>query len=499
MIVTCPTCHRAPPESTEAIFCMYCGTRLGSSTGHTSPMADPDRTTDLPTMAYIDPEASTTEDHATPRRVGGYRLMRKLGAGGMGTVYEAESSDGQQRVAVKLLSSRLAANPLSVERFRLEGQVASQISHPRCVFVFGADTDNGRPYIVMELMPGTTLKDYVDTHGPLAPNEAVARALDIIDGLLEAHRLGVIHRDVKPSNCFLTSDDRIKVGDFGLSKSLDSSKPDQQLTNTGTFLGTILYASPEQIRGDEVGYESDIYSVAGTIYFMLTGKAPFQHESLTAALARAISEPPPPLRPKNKAISRALERVVLRGLERERNRRWATLEEFRDALAELLPARLAPARPRLRIAAYLVDTMLFSLFIQIPLGILELVSGVNNQLNLGNSMGDPIQFAAWILVFGFIEGLFGTTPGKYLLRLTILREADATVPGLGCGLLRSAAFIALWSGFTIFPPLVFPLGVFGILLGLFCSGASFVAVLSQFRGSQRYRGLHDRLTGTQVF
>jgi serine/threonine protein kinase len=169
----------------------------------------------------------------------------------MGAVYEAEAPDTGSRVAVKLLSTRLAASPTSVERFRQEGRLASQLAHPRCVFVLAADTDAGRPYIVMELMPGRTLKDVVDERGPLPPDQAVAHILDVVDGLAEAHRLGVLHRDVKPSNCFLTADGRVKVGDFGLSKSLATSA-DRHLTQTGAFLGTVLFASPEQLRGDGV-------------------------------------------------------------------------------------------------------------------------------------------------------------------------------------------------------------------------------------------------------
>ena len=251
-------------------------------------------------------------------RVGGYRIVRHLGEGGMGSVYEATDDESGKRVAVKLLSTKLASNPISVERFRQEGRLASQLSHPRCVFVYDADADAGRPFIVMELMPGQTLKDVVEKKGRFNSTEAVLRILDVVDGLIEAHRFGLIHRDVKPSNCFLTADDRVKVGDFGLSKSLVESESDVQLTGTGAFLGTVLYAAPEQIRGEEVGYDSDVYSVCATLYYLLTARAPYQHESLTAALARAISEPPPSIRRLRPDVPKALDRVVRKGLERDR-------------------------------------------------------------------------------------------------------------------------------------------------------------------------------------
>ena len=128
-----------------------------------------------------------------------------------------------RRVALKLISADFAASPAAVERFRREGRLASGVSHPRCVFVLAADEAAGRPYIVMELMPGTTLQDLVDRDGPMPIEKAISKISDVIDGLREAHRLGVVHRDVKPSNCFLDADGRVKIGDFGLSKSLVAS------------------------------------------------------------------------------------------------------------------------------------------------------------------------------------------------------------------------------------------------------------------------------------
>ena len=141
------------------------------------------------------------------------------------------------------------------------------------MFVLAADEEAGQPYIVMELMPGDTLADLVRRQGPLPPAQAVACILDVLDGLLEAHRVGILHRDVKPSNCFLTAEGRVKVGDFGLAKSLARGA---HLTRTGTFLGTPLYASPEQIKGQTVDPRTDVYSLAATLYYLLAGKAPFE-------------------------------------------------------------------------------------------------------------------------------------------------------------------------------------------------------------------------------
>src|SRR5262249_11197162 len=155
---------------------------------------------------FVAPQPS---HRAVPERVGGYRLLRQLGGGGMGSVHEAEQEGTGQRVAVKLIRPEFANAPEAVERFRREGRLASTIVHPRCVFVLAADEEEGRPYIVMELMPGSTLQDLIRERGPLPTAEAIRLILDIIEGLEEAHRLGVVHRDVKPSNCFIDADGRV--------------------------------------------------------------------------------------------------------------------------------------------------------------------------------------------------------------------------------------------------------------------------------------------------
>src|SRR5207249_5355169 len=179
--------------------------------------------------------------------------------------------------------------------------------------VLAADEDAGRPYIVMELMSGMTLQQYVERNGPLPIREAVTKILDVIEGLQEAHRLGVIHRDVKPSNCFLQADGRVKIGDFGLAKSL---MHDTHLTRTGAFLGTVLFASPEQIRKDRLDQQTDVYSVAATLYSLLTGRGPHQTGDAAATLARIVSDPAPPLRSLRPELPKELDNVVLPRLER---------------------------------------------------------------------------------------------------------------------------------------------------------------------------------------
>jgi hypothetical protein len=482
---------------------MYCGQKLTES--GSSAQADTFTQSFTPQTDDSPSGVGSTDAPAGPEppppEVGGYRIVKLLGAGGMGAVYEAEAPGSGAHVAVKLLSSRLAANPSSVERFRQEGRLASQLAHPRCVFVLAADTENGRPYIVMELMPGRTLKDLVDERGPLAPHEAIGRVLDVIDGLAEAHRIGMIHRDVKPSNCFLTADDRVKVGDFGLSKSL-AGAGGNHLTQTGTFLGTVLFASPEQIRGEPLNYSSDVYSVSATLYFLLCGEAPFQHESAAAALARAISDPPPRIRKKRKDVSVRLERVVMKGLERDRARRWQTLDELREALVDLLPERQRPARPRALVGAYVLDVLLV-MFLTVPLKVIahKLFGGVRI-----DPSGVGIDLLGWgfaVIYFALWEGLYGTTPGKALLGLRVSLVGRVDPPGVGHAALRAVVFALIWvwilDGAAIAVRLV-AAGAKAVGGGftLFALGTGFAALAVQLRRRWKYRGLHDFASGCQV-
>lgn len=490
MLVTCPRCKRSlSTEGSEGppAFCMYCGQKLRDTVASSGGML---------TASHVPFTDNPEEDVAEPppTEVGGYRLVKFLGAGGMGAVYEAEAPDSGQRVAVKLLSSRLASNPASVERFRQEGRLASQLAHPRCVFVLAADTEGGRPYIIMELMPGRTLKDLVDANGPLPVNDALTHILDAIDGLAEAHRLGMIHRDMKPSNCFLTSDDRVKVGDFGLSKSLADTR-DHHLTQSGTFLGTVLFASPEQIRGDPLDYASDIYSLCATLYYLLCGVAPYHHESATAALARAITEPPPPICDKRPDVSRAVERLVMRGLERDADRRWQSLDELREALIELLPERQPPARPRTIIGAYLIDYLLLTLFLEIPLEVLHSVMDWRSAELAGLDL-KPVSWALSTAYFATLDGVLGRTVGKSLLGLRVSRVGQSGPPGIARGWLRAIAFAAIWF-WTFHAPTM--TGKLGGPFALLTVVTGFAMLLVQLRRTTHgWRGLHDFASGCHV-
>ncbi|MEM8757371.1 MAG: serine/threonine-protein kinase, partial [Planctomycetota bacterium] len=226
---------------------------------------------------------------AVPSELGGYSLVSVLGRGGMGTVYEAEQRSTGRRLALKMLSQRLDS-PEIRRRFLREGRLAARVNHPSSLYVFGSEEIDGVPVITMEIAAGGTLQDALDERGPLGVTDAVDAVLDMIDGLDAALERGVLHRDIKPSNCFVSPCGTVQVGDFGLSVSTLPSA-DSFVTATGGAMGTPAFASPEQLRGDEVDARSDIYAVGATLFALLTGRAPFEGDNAVQVVANVIDTP----------------------------------------------------------------------------------------------------------------------------------------------------------------------------------------------------------------
>ncbi len=501
MKLACPHCGRTLQFSGDCpSFCAYCGQPLSnpslSGTADFQPPAEEATQTQAPVTA------ATAEP--VPEAVGNYRLLRPLGSGGMGSVYEAEDGTSGRRVAVKLVSADHRVSPETLERFRQEGRLASAIAHPRCVFVLAADEQAGRPYIVMELMPGTTLNDLVGKNGPLPVEDAVRKILDVIEGLQEAHRLGVIHRDVKPSNCFVAEDGRVKVGDFGLAKSLSGGA---HLTKTGSFLGTPLFASPEQIRNDPLNEQTDVYSVAATLYFLLTGRAPFQGRDATATLARIVADPVPPMQTLRPEIPANLDKVVLKGLERNRERRYRDLEALRQALLPFLTEQVSIAGRGLRFGAYWIDGIIFTVIVTPPTVYLALKAlpraGLLTQVVI--SWAHVFLLALYFVV---LERVWGCSLGKWFMDLRVCRVHGREPPPLRAILLRTAVFILLINlgdrvdefmrlfGSSIFKSDVVHLG--NLFLFLFLILLGWLLLLAPMRARNGYRGLHEWASGTRV-
>lgn len=475
-------------------FCSNCGTAI-----------DEQATIALPPSSQPAP---------SPDCVGGYKLLRPIGSGGMGTVYEAEEQSTGRRVALKLIRPDLLDSPDAVERFRREGRLASTIIHPRCVFVLAADEEAGRPYIVMELMTGANLADVVNQRGPLPVGEAVRYIQDVIEGLLEAHHGGVIHRDVKPSNCFLDAQGRVKVGDFGLAKLLTGH---EQLTRTGSFLGTFLYASPEQIRNDKVNHLTDVYSVCATLYYLLTGRAPFEDADPAAAVARTVSDPLVPMRKHRPEVPRTLDEVVLKGLARSRQQRWQSLEELRVALLPFVSASYSLGELAVRTTAYLLDMVL----VMLPLAVLaQLVVPPllgPHSVALERLVMFLVNLTLLLLYFGGTEAIWGCTLGKYLLRLRVRTFQSGDRPEPWRAVLRAACFFLILGSAGRVYAILLPLFqgseqvtsdvgtlasrlVFGLLSltvpPILLTGVGLALITSTMRRRNGYRGLHELLSGT---
>jgi hypothetical protein len=511
----CPRCGRVLEFSGERpSFCAYCGQALADTVPETATAGRFHEAATLPPD-----QAGAAAAEAAPQTVGGYRLVRLLGRGGMGEVYEAEDPATGRRVAVKLIAGEYAGSADTVQRFRQEGRLASALAHPRCVFVLAADEEAGRPYIVMELMPGTTLDDVVTRDGPLPPEQAVARTLDLIEGLQAAHRLGVIHRDVKPSNCFVGADGRVKVGDFGLAKSLLG---DTHLTRTGAFLGTPLFASPEQIRREALDAQTDVYSVAATLYYLLTGRAPFQGGDAAAVIARIVSDAPPPARGLRPELPPALDRVVLRGLERHRKQRWRDLEEFRLALLPFVPGTLNAAGLGVRFGAYLIDYLVLAVVIALLVPQADVPARAptrspGSSVTLDTAMAELARLhpgevllthlasmALWLLYFGVPEGIWGWSPGKKLLGLRVRMARGVEAPGIGRAMLRAfVVWLLPGLGGHVFVASLFlaPAPLTIVLLSLISAPLNIVGIgliPCTMRARNGYRGLHEFLSGTRV-
>jgi beta-lactam-binding protein with PASTA domain/tRNA A-37 threonylcarbamoyl transferase component Bud32 len=256
---------------------------------------------------------------------GRYRIVRKLGSGGMANVYLAEDEDLGRRVAIKILNERYANDDLFIERFRREAKSAAALSHPNIVSVYDRGEAEGTYYIAMEVIEGRSLKELIMTRGPLPIAQALAYTHEILEALRFAHRHGIIHRDIKPHNILIG--ERLKVTDFGIARAGAS-----QMTEAGSIMGTAQYLSPEQARGAPVTASSDLYSAAIVLYEMLTGKVPFTGDSAIEIAMKHLNDPPKPPSKIRPEIPEELDAVVLRALAKNPEDRYQTAEEFSEDL-----------------------------------------------------------------------------------------------------------------------------------------------------------------------
>jgi len=420
----CPVCGLELPVHVPAELCPKCLLKAGLGGSE----------------AAIVTTAPETSQPVIGEEFGHYRIVEWLGAGGMGAVYEAEDIETGRRVALKVLSHRFDS-PEARQRFLREGRLAAAINHPNSVYVFATEEIGGIPVIAMELMPGGTLEQRVHNHGPLDINAAVDATLNIIEGLEAAYAVGILHRDIKPSNCFLDADGTVKIGDFGLSISTDAHY-EPRITVTQTFMGTPAFASPEQLRGDELTVRSDIYSVGVTLFYLLTGRLPHESNDMVRILAKVLENPAPSPDQYRQDIPARLGQLVQRCLEKCPGDRFKSYSELRCALVSFSSKGTKPAELHRRFLAGLIDCGL----VGIPLLLLfRMIPSINDNWALSAVIEQAellLTVAVAMIYFTLPEWRLGRTPGKSLLHLRVVNQAGQH-PVFPKALLRGTVFIVL--------------------------------------------------------
>lgn len=274
---------------------------------------------------------------------GRYALSHLIASGGMAEVWQATDTVLERQVAVKLLHRHLSADDSFVGRFRTEAVAAARLHHPAIVSIYDTCSDGNVEAIVMELVRGQTLRQYLDDAAPLPPEEVIDIGAEVADALEAAHRSGLVHRDIKPANILLCEDHRVMVTDFGIAKLRDDTG---ERTTTGTMLGTVKYLAPEQVEGAPVDGRTDIYALGVVMYEAICGRPPFTADSQAAtALARLHSTPPRPrqIRP---SVSRGLDEVIMRAISRDPDDRYPSAAELRAALLAVRGSETMPANPQ---------------------------------------------------------------------------------------------------------------------------------------------------------
>jgi uncharacterized RDD family membrane protein YckC len=433
-------------------------------------------------------------------RVGPYRIVRTLGRGGMGTVYEADEMDSGRRVALKVLEERLN-DERERQRFDREGRLAASINHPHCVFVFAASEIDGRPAIAMELMQGT-LADRLKAHGPLPVRAAVDVTLQLLSGLQAASALGILHRDIKPSNCFIDADGVVKIGDFGISRSLRPTEETALSTRT-KFAATPAYASPEQLRGAALDTRADIYSLGATLYELLTGHWPFERPDLMALLMAVANDAPPAPNALVPAVPKGLSQVVLRCLAKQPHQRVADYDALTAALDPYSSTAPSPATLGRRFAAGFIDQIVL-MVLNSPLALwFGFLAQIDRSVLLHQTL---LFFSVHFLYYALTESIWAATIGKALVGLKLANPYGRPRRILRT-IARAALFSLLWITVNLFWLLLGPADPRELVQGMSrpSSALAFVlqwmlvaALFSSARRRNGYAGWHDLATGLRV-
>ena len=274
---------------------------------------------------------------------GRYQILKELGRGGMGIVFQAHDKQLKEQVAIKILSPLLSNDDQALERLKREVSAARRITHPNVIRIHDISELNGLHYVSMEFFPGVSLKEFVKKSGALSLMQAVNIASQICDGLEAAHKQGVIHRDLKTQNVIIHGN-RIKIIDFGLARTSHM----EGMTATGLIMGTPEYMAPEQVSGQKVDERADIYSLGIILYELFTGRVPFSGDSAIAVGFKQLKEDPPKPTEINPQLPQEIQRIILRALEKDPVRRYFSVAELRNELQEAIrnPALASPSTTR---------------------------------------------------------------------------------------------------------------------------------------------------------
>ncbi len=270
------------------------------------------------------------------KQIGNYRILEKLGEGGMGVVYKGVDTQLDRPVAIKMLKANLADNPGLVERFRTEAKTQANLNHVNLATLYAFLVDQEIAFMIMEFVEGETFEQIIRRRGPLPPEQALPWFKQALLGIGAAHRMGIVHRDIKPSNLMLNSKGIVKVMDFGIAKLVGT----RGMTRTGVQLGTPAYMAPEQIQNRAIDVRTDIYALGITLYQMFSGKAPFDSGSDFDIMNEQVNVPPPLLKRMYPYAPVQYQNVVMKALEKDPEKRFQTVEEFGAALEhpESVPA-----------------------------------------------------------------------------------------------------------------------------------------------------------------
>ena len=359
----CPKCNFG--NYSDSGFCSKCGTQLLPSK-------------EIPISQMETLQVAKNELTIGSRFAERYQIIEELGKGGMGKVYKVLDKDVDEKIAIKLLKPEIASEEKIIERFQNELKLARKITHKNVCRMYDLNKFEGTPYITMEYVSGEDLKSSIKRMGPLSAGKAIFITKQICEGLIEAHKLGVVHRDLKPQNIMIDKAGNAHIMDFGIARSLKA----KGLTTAGMMIGTPDYMSPEQVEAKDVDQRSDIYSLGVIVYEILTGRVPFEGDSALSIALKHKTEIPKNPREINEQVPEELSRVILKCMEKNREKRYQEVEELLSELSDIeesipttdgvLPKK-KPTTSREITARFKLKKLLIPVFVVIAIAIVGII------------------------------------------------------------------------------------------------------------------------------